>query len=154
MGEEIIIGSRARASILGAISFLIAIAALGVAQGDLQIAPPLVGWIGVIVFGALGVPIFASMAYRPRQLILRPEGLTLVTSFAQKVEIRWQDVEDFFVWKPSGTSLVAYRLHDPSHSHLNRAHAAIGTVGGSWHIGTEQVVERLNRYREDALANR
>jgi hypothetical protein len=152
MGEETIVGSRAKASVLGAVSFLVAIASLGLIQGDLQFAPPLVGWIGVIMFGALGVPIFASMAYRPHRLILRPEGLTFITTFAQRFEIKWADVEDFFVWRPSGASLVAYRLHDPSHVAYGRGLGAIRALGGNWQGGADQVVDRLNRYREAVLA--
>jgi hypothetical protein len=152
MAEETIVGSRARNSVLGAISFLIAVASLGLIQGDLKFAPPLVGWVGVILFGALGVPVFASMAYRPPQLILRPDGLTFVTSFAQRQEIRWADVEDFFVWRPSGADMVGYRLRDPGRPELAHELGVVRALGGSWQGGAEQVVERLNRYRDAVLS--
>jgi hypothetical protein len=151
MVEETIFGSRTKSSVLGAISFLVAIASLGVAQGDLPFAPAIYGWIGVVFFGALGVPIFASLAYRPHRLVLSPQALTFITNFGQRHEVKWSDVEDFFVWRPSGASMVGYRLHDPSHvggGHLG----AIRSLGGGWTGGSEQVVERLNRYREVALS--
>lgn len=154
MGEEIIVGSRARASVLGAISFLAAIASVGIIQGDLQFAPAWTGWIGFCLFGALGVPIFASMSYRPHRLILRPEGLSVITTFARRFEIKWSDVEDFFVWRPSGATVVAYRLHDPNNPAYGAGLGAIRALGGSWQGGSEQVVEHLNRYREAVLSGR
>jgi hypothetical protein len=151
MVEETIFGSRARSSILGAISFLVAIASLGVAQGDLPFAPAIYGWIGVVFFGALGVPIFASLAYRPHRLILAPQCLTFITTFGQRHEIKWSDVEAFFVWRPSGASMVGYRLHDPSHVGAAPGLGAIRSLGGGWTGGSEQLVDRLNRYRELVL---
>nr|WP_250808842.1 hypothetical protein [Neorhizobium tomejilense] len=121
-------------------------------------APTVSYWADV--FFAMCSIAFVAMLFRPYRLILENEGLTLSGGLRSPWKIRWRDVDRFFVSHPRlGVTVIRFNYGaDASKKPRGTAFArtltgADAALPGHWPQSDAAVVDMLNEYREQALAN-
>ncbi|WP_172717038.1 hypothetical protein [Neorhizobium sp. T6_25] len=115
---------------------------------------------GVALFSANAI-IFVLMLVRPSRLSLDQDGLSLSGGFRlSPMKIAWRDVEGFVVRRAQpGTSLIGfnYSVHassKPRGAAFSRGSTGVdGGLPGGWSMSDIALVDMLNAYREQALAN-
>lgn len=107
--------------------------------------PRLISWLGVGFFG-LGVCLSLALLARPQTLLLNSAGFTLAGGLnLTPQKTAWRHVERFFVnhegFPTSRTVGLRYR-----------GLPGARILPGEWELPTQEMVARLNAYRERALA--
>lgn len=117
-------------------------------------------------FFGLCAMVSAYLLIRPQRLILDADGLTLSGGLVRPAKVKtipWCDIQQFVVYRAPG-----YRgLPGPKGIGMNftpgaaertalarfngRAFGVDGSLPGLWADGPEEIVQKLNEYREQAL---
>lgn len=114
---------------------------------------------GTVFFAACSA-VFIVLLIRPQRLSFDREGLTLSGGLLRSpTRVAWRDVSGFFVVpiRP-GTSLIGFNYspvaaNRPKGAAFSRRIAgADGALSGVWSGSNAAVVDKLNAYREYALA--
>ena len=118
-------------------------------------------WLGGVFFG-LGCLIAVWMLIRPMSLVLDGEGFTLKGGMVRRENrIPWRDIESFFVYRglPRGVQMIGFRYRPNRRPNPRIAAVVQAIVGGAdgalpkgWPLNPQAMVDKLNAYRERALA--
>ncbi len=104
------------------------------------------GWFGVVFFG-LGVCMGLALLARPQTLLLNSAGFTLAGGLnLTPQKTAWRHVERFFVNHEGFPSSRTVGLR-------YRGLPGARILPGEWELPTQEMVARLNAYRERALAS-
>ncbi|MNY33539.1 hypothetical protein D3C86_1678220 [compost metagenome] len=115
-------------------------------------------WLAGAFFGLCSV-VFAFLLIRPQRLLLTPTGFTVAGGLVwSPKQILWRDVDPFFVYRlVRGGKMIGYNFtpgsrKDSALFHVNRFVGAEGGLPMDWPGSPEQMVELINVYRAQALA--
>lgn len=96
---------------------------------------------------------------RPRSLFLTPSGFTITRGlFRSPKHVLWRDVSPLFTYHlATGAKLIGYNftpgaLKDSARLGVNRLLGADGWLPRGWSESPDRIVELINAYREQALA--
>jgi hypothetical protein len=116
--------------------------------------------LGAALFSVAAI-IFVLVLVRPTRLSLDQDGLSLSGGFLlSPMKIAWRDVDGFVLRRiRPGTSLIGFNYSVHASSKPRGAAFSRGITGmdgglpGGWSISDVALVDILNAYREQALAN-
>jgi len=115
-------------------------------------------WSSLAFFGLCAL-VFICLLVRPQFLLLDGEGFTVGGGLVwSPKKILWRDVQGFFVYKPSRRVMMIGFNFEPGvrkHTPLDRFAATFGAEGAlpsGWPGRPEKMVEKLNAYRQRAIA--
>lgn len=156
MEVEEIKSSRRKAVLylLGSLAFT----AISIALSSEAAAESYTLWLGGVFFGLCSV-VFAFLLVRPQRLLLAPTGFTVAGGLVRTpTQVLWRDVTPFFVYRlPRGGKMIGYNFAPGARKvspliRVNRLAGAEGALPKVWPGSPERMVERINAYREQALA--
>ena len=115
-------------------------------------------WLVGTFFG-LGSVVCAYLLIRPQRLLLSPTGFTLSGGLVRSPKHwTWREVGPFFVYQlQEGGTMVGFNFaqgarQDSTLVRVSEFLGAEGALPGGWQESTERMVERLNAFRDKALA--
>lgn len=115
-------------------------------------------WLGGAFFGLCSV-VFAFLLIRPQRLLLAPTGFTVAGGLIRSPkQILWRDVSPLFVYHlAKGGKMIGYNFtpgarKESTVTRVNRFVGAEGALPKGWPGSPERMVERINAYRAQALA--
>lgn len=115
-------------------------------------------WLAGAFFGLCSV-VFAFLLVRPQRLLLTPTGFTVAGGLVRSPkQILWRDVSPLFVYRLArGGKMIGYNFapgarKDSTLIRVNRFAGAEGALPKGWPGSPERMVERINAYRAQALA--
>ncbi|HWA61299.1 MAG TPA: hypothetical protein VG939_07985 [Caulobacteraceae bacterium] len=146
----------------------VALVALGFALlGDGAVSRVVLGWLPFVPLSLL-IAVYAFRMFTPARLTLTPTHLVLETPLLPKRVVAWDDIESFEV-KPRGRTAALRDLTFVTYRKGSRAAAAdvlntamqrgdplraaalpANDLGGPWRMSSEDLVARLNTWRERA----
>ena len=105
------------------------------------------------VFFALCALVFLVMVLRPHRLKLDPQGFTLSGGLMRTArKTGWGDVREFYVRRLGhGSKMAAFTYAEEASVPFNGALGRSGGIPGVWSGGPEEIVWRLNQYRNGVL---
>ena len=116
---------------------------------------PIVGYL-IIIFFAAGIPLFAWRLVRPDVLTVLSDGIIWRSAF-RTTQIRWDDVQGFRAYSPTGKTLskhVGFDFTDSYHVQSKglrqtiKAFAGVdGSLGGGWELSAADLADLLNAAR-------
>lgn len=151
--EQVIVASRWTAVVtaaLAVVAVLMGIWALRQPQGmGLHVA----GWTAIF-FGGAAIPVLLVHLVRPARLHLTAQGMLIDGSLSPPKQVRWSDIEGFYVWKVAAARLPAFRYSDrhgpdgPIGRALHDRAGVDGALAAPWPLEPEVLVNVLNQYRQ------
>ena len=110
-------------------------------------------FLGVAFFG-LGSVIFVFLLIHPQRLLLSPTGFQVSGGLIRSPKhVLWHEVGPFFVYYGMvGYDFVPGARQDSALIRLNRLLGAEAALPKGWPESAERMVERLNAFRDKALA--
>jgi hypothetical protein len=156
MKVEEIKSSRGKTTLLLLISLVfVAVSAVIPSESD---AERYKSWLGGGFFGLCSV-VFTFLLIRPQRLLLAPTGFTVAGGLVRSPkQVLWRDVTPFFVYRLArGGSTIGFNFVPGARKNstlirVNRLVGAEGALPKGWPESPERMVERLNAYRAQALA--
>lgn len=157
MQDEVIVGSRVRAGVLGALAVLMSAGAgWMLTLPALSLKAEMAGWVGVPFFAACAVAGFWQAA-RPLTVTLDATGFSISRLRGEPKRVAWADIEPLFLWSFRRTTLVAFRYREgrrpAQRTALERANAGFGLDGSlpnTLPIKPQALMERMNQRRAEA----
>jgi hypothetical protein len=156
MEVEEIKSSRGKAALYLLIS--LAFVTISVATPSESAAERYMLWLGGAFFGLCSV-VLASLLIRPQRLLLAPMGFTVAGGLVGAAkQVLWRDVSPLFVVRSAmGVKMIGFNFapgarEDSTLIRVNRFVGAEGALPKGWPISPERMVERINAYRAQALA--
>jgi len=115
------------------------------------------GWASCIFFG-IGIGVFLVSIVKPSTIALDTDGFTVTIVGRRRNKVQWKDIEPLYISTLSrGVKVAAYRYaagKGPKSlaSRIGKALGADGYLPKAFAQRPQVMVEKLNDYRERALA--
>ena len=107
----------------------------------------LLGWLLIVLFGMFGLAWLASLIF-PHCLWIEDDGFSVKTAWSRKKRYRWAEIDDIFVHRNRGSSMVILREEKSSGSLTRMFFDCDNWLPGGWELSPDELAGELNYLRE------